>query len=119
MKNTFYSAIILIIILGIIYVFLAQSHGDKRDKELYNHFNKANIQGEIEYCKIKHRGSLIKIVGDDNEYIFYPILGLENEYKRFYLTVKRGDKIAKLPSTDTLKLIQKDGVLNYTFRKTK
>ena len=73
MKKTY--LVISFFIFVIIYIIIAQKFGSKRGTEHFNRFNSENINGVIEYSKVGFHGSLFKIEGVENEFVFYPKTG--------------------------------------------
>lgn len=112
-----YIVIFVFILLAIVYLFLAQTIGNKRDKRLFNHFYKSEIIGKLEYAKISNYGVAFKIEGIEGEFKFHPYTSKINNNKIFYNIANKGDLIIKPKYSDTLTLKKGNNVYLYTFYK--
>ncbi len=113
----FVKVLIIFIISVAIYLVVSQIIGVNREKSFFMRFDTTSINGELEYSKIGHHGSVFKIKKVEKEFVFYPITSDLNENKLFYNIAKKGDVVIKKPYSDTLKLIKKDKIYLYQFRK--
>jgi hypothetical protein len=111
-----YFIIIIIAIIACIYILIGGKYTKNKDNEHFTQFNSDNINGEIEYVDFAYHGIQVKIKGYKLPYVFYPRHDL-HENKRFDDIAAPGDVIIKPAYSDTLKLIKKDKVLLFTFRK--
>ena len=84
--------------------------------QIHERFDAADINGEVEYARVS-KGSIFKIKGIEQEFLFYPYTGILNERNLFYHLAEEGDWIVKPPYADTLKLYKGDKIYLYTFRK--
>lgn len=88
--------------------------------EYFNQFNRATIDGVIQTIETAHMGVLFTLEDNPMEYIFYPHTDEElNGSRIFEYTAEKGDRIIKLPYSDTLTLIKENNMLKYTFYKFK
>ncbi len=72
----------------------------------------------LEYVKVGYHGSVFKIEGIENEFVFYPYTGKLNNNKIFYNVAEKGDVIIKKAHSDILRLKKKDTIYQYKFRET-
>ena len=110
--------IFVLIILGAVYLLIAQIYGNKRLKRNFKSFNESQIIGEIEEIGIKQHGTGFRIKNDSIDYVFYPITSKINEKKILYQIAEKGDSIVKFRYSDTLILIKRKEKYKYTFQKT-
>ncbi len=101
-----------------IYLFIAQNYGENREEELFTRFDTTDINGVLEYVKVGYHGSVFKIEGIENEFVFYPYTGKLNNNKIFYNVAEKGDVIIKKAHSDILRLKKKDTIYQYKFRET-
>lgn len=78
--------------------------------------NESNVQGIIEDLYSSRDGIKFRIKHDSKSYRFYP-KPCGNFGKDFYDIANVGDSIYKPTYSDTLKLIKKNKVYLYTFKK--
>lgn len=80
--------------------------------ELYNY----EIRNTITYVGIRDHGSSFRIIGDDFNYVFYPV-GYRNTNVTypFIKIAKVGDSIIKEAHTNRLQLVTADTVYEYSF----
>lgn len=108
---------IVIFIAVLIYLFTAQSIGGKREEQFFIRFDTTNINGKLEYVKIRYHLCAFKIEGIDDEFYFDPITSSLNNKKLFEYTAEKGDLIIKKAHSDILKVKKNDKVYQYKFRK--
>ena len=118
-KKTLYLYIITSLLIFILYQFPISCNGGKRELRFYNHFNNTDINGKLEYAKIGYHGTVFKIEGVEEEFVFYPHTSNLNNKKIFYQVAEKGDLIIKHSYADTLKLKKDNIVYLYTFQKFK
>lgn len=107
----------IVIFIILIYLFTAQNIGENREEQFFNRFYTTNINGVLEYAKIGYHGSVFKVNGLEEEFVFYPYTNELNENKIFYNIAKQGDSIIKEAYSDTLQIKKKDGkIYKYKFR---
>lgn len=108
---------IAFLIFVIVYIIVAQNFGSKRTIRRFEYFYTTNISGVLEYARAGSYGSVFKVQGIENEFVFYPNTGKLNRKKIFYHIAKKGDLIYKPAYSDTLKLIKNGKIYLYTFKK--
>ncbi len=111
-----YLGIILIIVLSVS-LFTAQKLGENREKQFFIHFDNTNINGKLEYVKIRYHLCAFKIEGIEEELYFDPITSTLSNKKLFEHIAEKGDLIIKEAHSDFLKIKKKDKVYQYKFRK--
>ena len=114
MKVAAVTVVVVTLLLGL---YAAHRFGKNREERFFAHFNSSCINGIIAYSAIGYHGSVFKIEGIEEEFLFYPVTGDINENRIFYHVAKKGDLIVKQAYSDTLKVITKDKVYLYQFRK--
>jgi hypothetical protein len=119
MKVLIYIGIFIFLLLAIIYIYTAQKFGINREQRFYTHFDTTDIYGKLEYAKIGYHGVVFKVIGINEEFIFYPYTSMLNNNKIFYNLAERGGLIIKPKHSDTLRLQKDDVIYLYTFRKFK
>lgn len=117
MKKSLHIWIAIFVIIAIIYIFAAQKIGGNRELQFFVRFDTTDIQGKIDYAKIGHYGSVFKIEGIEEEFIFYPFTSELNSGNIFYNIAEKGDVVVKQAHSDTLRLMKNDKVYLYTFQK--
>lgn len=100
-----------------IYIYFTSKHNNEWQRKVYEEFNKTNIKDTIIKVGYYARGD--EIIFNNQKVLFYSEASYElNNYTFFYSTAEVGDSIIKLPYSDTLILIKKNGeILRYTFQK--
>ena len=102
--------------ISIIYLLLSQYYGRRRAIRQYENFYYADIYGKIENIEIKYHGTGFKILGDSNEYVFYPYTSALNNDRIIYYFAKPGDLIIKRSKSDTLILVKSQMEYKYTYQ---
>ena len=115
MKKTYIKIGIIILIVAI-YTCIGTIWFFTKGIQIHERFDAADINGEVEYARIS-QGSIFKIKGIEQEFLFYPYTGILNEHTIFEYFAEEGDWIVKPPHADTLKLYKGDKIYLYTFRK--
>ncbi len=115
MKRTYFSIAILIIIF--IYLFIAQKIGGNREEQFFIRFDTTNINGKLEYVKIRYHLCAFKIEGINDEFYFDPITSSLNDNKLFEYFAKKGDSIIKKAHSEILKVKKNDKIYQYKFRR--
>ncbi len=114
MKMAAVAVVVVTLLLGL---YAAHRFGKNREERFFSHFNSSSINGIIAYSAIGYHGSVFKIEGIEEEFVFYPVTGDINENRIFYHVAKKGDLIVKQAYSDTLKLITKDKAYLYHSRE--
>ncbi len=117
MKMISYMGIVMFVIIVGIYVFTANKIGGNREHQFFVRFDTTDIQGKLDYAKIGYHGSVFKIEGFEEEFVFYPFTSELSRGKIFYDIAKKGDFVIKQAHADTLRLLKNDETYLYTFRK--
>lgn len=86
-------------------------------KEHFAAFNAAELNDTIARVRAAHRGCGLMVRHDPVEYVFYPSTDVANKRRRFRLTAKPGDVVRKGAYSDTLMLIKKERIYQFTFWK--
>lgn len=115
MKKVYIGIIIFVAVL--IYLFIAQKIGGNREEQFFTRFDTTNINGRLEYVKIRYHFCMFKIEGIEDEFYFDPITSNLNGKKLFEHIAKKGDLIIKDAHSDVLKVMKNDEVYLYKFRK--
>jgi predicted membrane protein len=103
-------------LIFIIYMFLAQTIGNKRDKRNFKIFYNSEINGSITGVFIKNHGVGFRLKYDTIDYVFYPLTSPINQKKVFHLFADKGDSVIKPRNVDTLILIKDGKRYPYTFQ---
>lgn len=109
--------IIFLCVFAVIYILTANHFGRKRTKQEILKFDNSEIDGVVEDVYIKHHGVAFKIIGEDEEFVFYPNTSELNDNKIFNHLAKRGDSVFKSQNSDTLILITNGKKYKYTFQR--
>lgn len=106
------------LVTAVIYVLTASIYNNRRYNEDFVQFDNAHLQGILDYTTIRRHGSLIKIKGMQEEFVFYPIVNRYlNDGKTFDSLAEPGDSIIKKSHSDKLKLVKGDKVYFFAFRE--
>ena len=109
--------VIIFLIIGAAYIYIAQKFGNERNKRLFIQFDTTNIHGVINNVGIRYHGSYFKIIGNKNDFVFFPNTGKLNGFNIFDQLAQKGDSIIKPAYSDTLVLIKNNKKYLYTFGK--
>jgi len=115
MKMVYVGIVIFIAVL--IYIFTAQRVGENREEQFFMRFDTTDINGRLEYAKIGYHGSVFKIEGIEEEFVFYPFTSELSDNKIFYNIAEKGDLVIKEAHSDILKVKKNGKVYQYKFRK--
>ena len=115
-KNPFKVIFITTSVFIVMYIFFIFKFPNKA-LENYKAFNKADINGEIEFLDIARKGNFFRIKNCEIEFVFNPITSDLNSNYVFDDIAEVGDIIIKPRFSDTLKLIKKNKVYFCTFQK--
>lgn len=108
---------IILVFSASIYLYSAKKIGMNRDQKFFIHFDSSQINGELEYVKIKYHLCTFKIKGEVGEYFFDPITSDLNYNEVFEYIAVPGDLINKKAFSDTLELKKNGKIYQYNFRK--
>jgi hypothetical protein len=114
MKKIFIGIILLIVVY--VYLFTSQKIGGDREKQFFVRFDSTDINGKLEYVKIRYHLCAFKIEGIEEELYFDPITSNLNDKKLFEHIAEKGDLIVKEVHSDILTVKKNDMIYNYKFR---
>jgi hypothetical protein len=107
--------IIFLLMAGIGWYWLGIVMDKNIDRE-YETFYKSNLDGFIESISVKYHGTLLKLKGVNQKYLFYPKTDyISNEGKIFRYIAQKGDYVKKLAYSDSLFLIKNGKIYKYAF----
>ena len=109
--------VIIFLIIGAAYIYIAQKLGGEREKRFFIQFNTTNIHGVINEVGTGYYGVVFKIKGMKEKFVFYPYNGKLNENNIFDQFAEKGDSVIKQKYSDTLILIKNNKKYLYTFQK--
>jgi hypothetical protein len=113
-----YTVLTILLVLGVLLIFFGIPYTDSQLRSEFKNFNETNLDGAIEYVKIKHHGDCFKLVNNSTELLFYSIpVDKSSTSLSFSDLAKKGDRIVKRANSDTLTLVKSGEIYLFTFSK--
>ena len=113
-KNYYY--IFMCLFISIPFIIQLSGCPKKEADEAYLKLYNSAIKNEISFVGYRDHGSSFRVLGDDYNYVFYPVgYGNTNVKYPFVEIAAVGDSIVKQAHTNKLKLVTADTLYEYDF----